>query len=115
MPTEFPNKNNKRRRYRTRMFDDRFSFPTTSEQVRQLQAESDADKGEASLLWSEKPSTSSFPGCEGGGESVSEPPWSPLRARSRPTFPSSGPCGGSWALRKSKRWSSPRPIPPDGP
>ena len=73
MPTEFPNQKTKRRRYRTRMFDDRFSFPTTSEQVRQLQAESDA-KGEASLLWSEKPSTSFFPGCEGGGGSVSEPP-----------------------------------------
>ena len=51
MPTEFPNKNNKRRRYRTRMFDDRFSFPTTSEQVRQLQAESDAQgRSVASLV-----------------------------------------------------------------
>ena len=51
MPTEFPNKNNKRRRYRTRMFDNRFSFPTTSEQVRQLQAESDAEgRSGASLV-----------------------------------------------------------------
>ena len=51
MPTEFPNKNNKRRRYRTRMFDDRFSFPTTSEQVRQLQAESEAEgRSGASLV-----------------------------------------------------------------
>ena len=51
MPTEFPNKNNKRRRYRTRMFDNRFSFPTTSEQVRQLQAESDAEgRSVASLV-----------------------------------------------------------------
>ena len=32
----------RRRRYRTRMFDNRLSFPTTSEQVRQLQAESNA-------------------------------------------------------------------------
>ena len=51
MPTEFPNKKPKRRRYRTRMFDDRFSFPTTSEQVRQLQAESDAEgRSGASLV-----------------------------------------------------------------
>ena len=51
MSTEFPNKKTKRRRYRTRMFDDRFSFPTTSEQVRQLQAESDAEgRSVASLV-----------------------------------------------------------------
>ena len=51
MPTELPNKKTKRRRYRTRMFDDRFSFPATSEQVRQLQAESDAEgRSVASLV-----------------------------------------------------------------
>ena len=37
----------------------------------------------------------SSPAARAAAESVSEPPWSPLRARSRPTFPSSGPCGGS--------------------
>ena len=51
MSTEIPNKKTKRRRYRTRMFDNRFSFPTTSEQVRQLQAESDAQgRSVASLI-----------------------------------------------------------------
>ena len=51
MPTEFPDKKTKRRRYRTRMFDDRLSFPTTSEQVRQLQAESEAEgRSVASLV-----------------------------------------------------------------
>ena len=40
-----------RRRYRTRMFDNRLSLPTTSEQVRQLQAESDAEgRSVASLV-----------------------------------------------------------------
>ena len=51
MPTETPDKKTKRRRYRTRMFDDRLSFPATSEQVRQLQAESDAEgRSVASLV-----------------------------------------------------------------
>ena len=50
MPTEFPNKKTKRRRYRTRMFDNRLSFPTTSEQVRQLQAEADAEKRSVASL-----------------------------------------------------------------
>ena len=51
MSTEFPNQKTKRRRYRTRMFDNRFSFPTTSEQVRLLQAESDAQgRSIASLI-----------------------------------------------------------------
>ena len=50
MSTEFPNKNNKRRRYRTRMFDDRLSLPATSEQVRQLQAESEAEKRSVASL-----------------------------------------------------------------
>ena len=41
----------RRRRYRTRMFDNRLSFPTTSEQVHQLQAESDAEgRSVASLI-----------------------------------------------------------------
>ena len=39
-----------RRRYRTRMFDNRLSLPTTSEQVRQLQAESDAEKRSVASL-----------------------------------------------------------------
>ena len=51
MPTDFPNQKTKRRRYRTRMFDKRLSFPTTSEQVRQLQAESEAEgRSGASLI-----------------------------------------------------------------
>ena len=51
MPTDFPNQKTKRRRYRTRMFDNRLSFPTTSEQVRQLQAESEAEgRSVASLI-----------------------------------------------------------------
>ena len=51
MATEISNQKIKRRRYRTRMFDNRFSFPTTSEQVRQLQAESDAQgRSVASLI-----------------------------------------------------------------
>ena len=49
MPTETHPKT-KRRRYRTRMFDDRLSFPTTSEQVRQLQAESDAEERSVASL-----------------------------------------------------------------
>ena len=41
----------RRRRYRTRMFDNRLSFSTTSEQVRQLQAESDKEgRSVASLV-----------------------------------------------------------------
>ena len=41
----------RRRRYRTRMFDHQLSFPTTSEQARQLQAESDAQgRSVASLV-----------------------------------------------------------------
>ena len=39
-----------RRRYRTRMFDNRLSLPATSEQVRQLQAESDAEKRSVASL-----------------------------------------------------------------
>ena len=50
MPTEIPNQKNKRRRYRTRMFNDRLSFPTTSEQVRQLQVESDAEERSVASL-----------------------------------------------------------------
>ena len=40
----------KRRRYRTRMFDNRLSFPTSSEQVRQLQAESEAEERSVASL-----------------------------------------------------------------
>ena len=51
MPTEFPNQKTKRRRYRTRMFDNRLSPSlTTSEQVRQLQAEADAEKRSVASL-----------------------------------------------------------------
>ena len=39
-----------RRRYRTRMFDNRLSLPATSEQVRQLQAEADAEKRSVASL-----------------------------------------------------------------
>ena len=94
MPTEFPNKNNKRRRYRTRMFDDRFSFPTTSEQVRQLQAESEAEgRSGASLV---REAIDEFlPRLRGRRRKRQRTPWSPLRRRPRPTFPSTGPCGGS--------------------
>ena len=49
MPTETHPKT-KRRRYRTRMFDDRLSLPTTSEQMRQLQAESDAEERSVASL-----------------------------------------------------------------
>ena len=50
MPAETSPKT-KRRRYRTRMFDNRLSFPTTSEQVLELQAESDAEgRSVASLV-----------------------------------------------------------------
>ena len=49
MPAETSPKT-KRRRYRTRMFDNRLSFPTTSEQVRQLQAESDAEERSVASL-----------------------------------------------------------------
>ena len=50
MPTEIPNKKTKRRRYRTRMFDNRLSFPTSSEQVWQLQAESEAEERSVASL-----------------------------------------------------------------
>ena len=40
----------RRRRYRTRMFDNRLSFPTTSAQVRQLQAASDAERRSVASL-----------------------------------------------------------------
>ena len=40
----------RRRRYRTRMFDKQLSFPTTSAQVRQLQAESDAEQRSVTSL-----------------------------------------------------------------
>ena len=39
-----------RRRYRTRMFDNQLSFPTTSEQVRALQAASDAERRSVASL-----------------------------------------------------------------
>ena len=99
----------RRRRYRTRMFDNRLSFPTTSAQVRQLQAESDADKGEASLPWSARPSTGSFPGCGSGGGNVGAagPRRRPLRiAPQRARAASSKRPGVSWAIPKNARRGS---------
>ena len=104
MSTEFPNKNNKRRRYRTRMFDDRFSFPTTSEQVRQLQAESDAQgRSVASLI---REAIDEFlPRLRGRRRKRERPLTGNLRAGPR-LASRKGPCCGSWASRKSAQRGS---------
>ena len=94
MPTEIPNKKNKRRRYRTRIFNDRLSFPATSEQVRQLQAESDAEgRSVASLI---REAIDQFlPRLRKRRRKHQRTPLEPLRLRPRPTFSSTGSCGGS--------------------
>ena len=82
MPTEIPNKKTKRRRYRTRMFDNRLSFPTSSEQVRQLQAESEAEgRSVASLV---REAIDQFlPRLRKRRQKHQQTPLEPLAARSR--------------------------------
>ena len=96
MPTEFPNQKPKRRRYRTRMFDEPPLAPRPRpKQVRQLQAESDAaGRSVASLI---REAIDEFlPRLRRAAAKAStNPPGAPCGRRPRPTFPSSGPCGGS--------------------
>ena len=106
MPTEFPNKKPKRRRYRTRMFDNRLSFPATSEQVRQLQAESEAE-GRSVASLAREAIDQFLPRLRGrrrkrrrqppAGHRRPEPGWGTASSRKR---------GSSWAISKRARRGS---------
>ena len=90
MPTETPNQKPKRRRYRTRMFDDRLSFPTTSEQVRQLQVESEAEGRSVASLIREAIDQFLPRLRKPGGGNVSGAPASPLWLASKDREPPTG-------------------------